>query len=84
MDVNFRPKLACAFILYDAQWSQLLHLKSVHMQHKKCGYRRPVRVMDGRILPFFTVSVMRDLKPFGFYSISLAVFATMLCGNSNF
>lgn len=31
----------------------------------------------------FAVSVMRNLKPFGFYPMSLAVFEPMLCGSSN-
>lgn len=84
MDIHFRPKLACAFILtlYDAQWSQLLHLKTVHMHLEKCEYRLD-RAMDGGILLFFTVSVTRYLKPFGFFPISLSVFAPMLYGNSN-
>lgn len=39
--------------------------------------------MDVGILLFFTLSVMRYLKPFGFYPISLAIFVPMLCGNGN-
>lgn len=37
VDVDFRPKLACVFTLklYDAQWSQLLHLKTVSIHHEK-------------------------------------------------
>lgn len=75
MDVDFRSKLACVFILklYDAQWTQLLHLKTVQIHHEKCEQR-----LD--LMGFYCLS---NEKPFRFYPMSLAVFAPMLCSNSN-
>lgn len=77
VDVDFRPKLACVFILklYDAQWSQLLHLKNC----ADSPWKMWVETGSNGIL----LSVMRNLKPLGFYPMSLAVFAPMLWGNSN-
>lgn len=50
-----------------------IHFKPVQMHHE-----------NGHIFLFYTISVMRYLKPFGFYLMSLSVFAPMLCVKSNF